>query len=1172
MPIVATDIQLLASERMTDASDGGGRMTSNAIVSGALSNIFPKVSRTDAVYGRVNLRKVYAAVRSATLDMYGGAHAIVADAPDDAKIGCVLFATGSAFDNRTAARDRIESYVVAGGLSRMRLYGSQVAGSKAIVVYQRPEEPLPEAGDVLCLSVESVGLPNTQQYVRVTDIEHEVRTFEDSVNAEFKRRVITLKLSATLSQTFAGAEPSRLAIDPSVTKVRSTSVADASRYYGIQPVIGVTAAAALDVQVAGVYAPIVPSTNRETPISLAEVPGAAVARATAPGNITLATPAAVAISPSANISMDLHRPVTPGSLTISTAGYTGTDDGDGNITGGLIGVIDYETGAMTGVHSAALHGDGVISATFLPMVAIGQTAHTRAVAISLATRGTVYVETLLPKPAAGAVAISYRALGKWYRLQDDGAGVLAGDSNGVGSGTVDYVTGGVVVTLGALPDIDSAVIFSWGSGVHSEIRAGAAAETGGYLYRTLQLDGADLPIDSAAVVDFTVTINGAPVAASAAAGAAVITSGAGISGTVDRQSGRIELRFAQKLPDLNTNIGVAWTVKQDAGNVGLFRDGSAVLAANAISLAPTNTIVGGSMRLFADIAFTGESGYPIQINDDGAGGLFIPAGTAYFAKATTTADTPAGSIDYGTGAVAFLSTIALPYTSWNLLTKAWTPGTVNVSLVPGQTIAANWNEAPVGTPTTAARTGDYPAAPVELRLNRDCGQRVVAGSVLLSICGRAYWDNNGAMASAALMSTTADTVAAGSIDYGSGTAALTTWLNNININLAVLGCLTLYGADYSVDQVVFRTAGSPLRLASFYVQATTPDGTIVSGTSDVDGVITGAGIAGTLDATGPSHVDHEMGIATLGFTSPVLANSIRYNAIVLTNLPLDPALLGLDPVRLPMDGRVPIYRPGDIVVLHHTDAINLPDPVTPGQSYSLGRADLATASLTDSAGEPVLAAEWSVDLESGVLTIEAGALLAGLVEPLVATHRIEQMGLATDVQINGQVSLSAPLTREFPAGSLLSSALAFGDLVARVANVFDQATWSGAWADSVIGAQATAQYNDVAYPIEVLNNGAITERWRVSFTGTTAFQVIGENTGQIATGSTAADISVTNSLTGQPYFVLRAAGWGSGWATGNQLRFNTVGANAPVWIARTILGGAGLTGDAMTVEVRGDTD
>ena len=59
------------------------------------------------------------------------------------------------------------------------------------------------------------------------------------------------------------------------------------------------------------------------------------------------------------------------------------------------------------------------------------------------------------------------------------------------------------------------------------------------------------------------------------------------------------------------------------------------------------------------------------------------------------------------------------------------------------------------------------------------------------------------------------------------------------------------------------------------------------------------------------------GIVRLRFTSnledttgasdiPVIPLLLRYNAVVFTSLPLDATLLGLDPVRLPADGRVPV--------------------------------------------------------------------------------------------------------------------------------------------------------------------------------------------------------------------------------------------------------------------------
>ena len=181
-------------------------------------------------------------------------------------------------------------------------------------------------------------------------------------------------------------------------------------------------------------------------------------------------------------------------------------------------------------------------------------------------------------------------------------------------------------------------------------------------------------------------------------------------------------------------------------------------------------------------------------------------------------------------------------------------------------------------------------------------------------------------------------------------------------------------------------------------------------------------------------------------------------------------------------------------------------------------------------------------------------------------------GLLSDVQINGQVTLAAPLLRDFPAGSQLSSALLYGDLQARATNLFDQQTWKDVWQSTVAGSGATAQYNDIDYPVEVLNNGAVTERWRLNFTSTTSFQVIGESMGVIATGTTGTDLQPINQLTTLPYFTLRAAGWGAGWSVGNQLRFDTIAAAPPTWLVRTVLPGAALTGDSFDAQLRGDVD
>jgi hypothetical protein len=127
--------------------------------------------------------------------------------------------------------------------------------------------------------------------------------------------------------------------------------------------------------------------------------------------------------------------------------------------------------------------------------------------------------------------------------------------------------------------------------------------------------------------------------------------------------------------------------------------------------------------------------------------------------------------------------------------------------------------------------------------------------------------------------------------------------------------------------------------------------------------------------------------------------------------------------------------------------------------------------------------------------------------------------------------------------------------------------------DSVSGSAATATYNDVLAPIIVTNAGAITERWAIQFTNTTAFNVIGEHVGVIAIGNTATDCAPVNPATNKPYFTLAAIGWGSGWAAGNVLRFNTVGALYPVWVVRTVQQGPEtVINDSFTLLIRGDVD
>ena len=172
-----------------------------------------------------------------------------------------------------------------------------------------------------------------------------------------------------------------------------------------------------------------------------------------------------------------------------------------------------------------------------------------------------------------------------------------------------------------------------------------------------------------------------------------------------------------------------------------------------------------------------------------------------------------------------------------------------------------------------------------------------------------------------------------------------------------------------------------------------------------------------------------------------------------------------------------------------------------------------------------------------------------------------------------RINFNRPLTRAFPAGTLISSMLFLGDLQALAGQAFSQESWTSVWADSRIGSAIAPQYQQSLNPIVVSNQGAISERWAIIFTTSTQFRLIGETLGQIATGDVNSTFTPNNPATGTPYFTIASTGWGAGWAAGNVLRFNTVGANAPVWVGRAVLPSApSSTPDSLSVAVRGDLD
>src|SRR5574338_1472671 len=152
MAIQEQNIKLLASQIMNDVPEGGGAATGTQITDGASNQIFTDISELDRTYGRVNLRKLFVAVQTPDTDGYFGAHVIVSDPPDDARVTCCLFSTEAGFDHRSDAVSRVESYLVAGPKWGGYLYENHVAGQRALALIQRVDSILPTVGQTLTLT------------------------------------------------------------------------------------------------------------------------------------------------------------------------------------------------------------------------------------------------------------------------------------------------------------------------------------------------------------------------------------------------------------------------------------------------------------------------------------------------------------------------------------------------------------------------------------------------------------------------------------------------------------------------------------------------------------------------------------------------------------------------------------------------------------------------------------------------------------------------------------------------------------------------------------------------------------------------------------------------------------------------------------------------------------
>ena len=1199
MTILRDDIKIKKSERMTDTPDGGGQMTGNEVIDGQINNVFTDISRFDRTGGRVNLRKVYGHVDAQNQDVYLGAHAVLTDQPDDPNVSFTLFNTDSPFDERSDAQRRIESYVVQGPVSFFTLYEDHLVGQRTVLAFARPETARPDVGDVLALSVESGGDIQTIQFVRIIGVSTEVVTFPLQEGGEIQRQVITMEIGTPLQYGFEGADPTiRVPVSP--TLIRTTTVADIARYYGVVPLS--SSAAVLDrvLQLDTVYGQLIPASQSEQPI----------VDARAAPDSTVYAPCGAERTESPNEYLDegetiyLTRSPVPGSMTIkNNTGEVWEDvDGVGVLVSGSSGfelLIDYDAARID------IGGSGSIrlwTVTYTPAAKVTQAADSFIEPVTQGTSRYVWTPVLSPIPAPGALVITYQALGKLYRVRDNGRGQLQPDIPNTGSGTLNYTTGSVSLTLGALPDVDSVIAYQWAAPQHVERIDDAGSPRHG---------APKLRIETGEFIDPT----SLSLSYTNAAGTFEITDdGSGAltgdgSGVVDYANGVIWLQPDNWIPDGQTiDVEFGNGPKQSEIVAAPPPDGSGNMV---FTINGGSAIAPYSVALQATFKRSNDDTVDRIITDDGSGNL-LDRGISM------------GEVDYSTGEVTLLpETGVSTYRYRTAVNRQEIPEYRTITADVGRNPPEDVFREPVSSTlkigsrtiystsrviTTPLETytlvvGDditvtfqpsgqsYPATTQQIErpdylidIQEGFSSSVAANSILYRLNDRLYFDRDGLLYRN-LDATTGAATECGAVNYATGIISIDSIPYDPDDAMPDSGELIAAAALHDppwTEQAFLYAPGAPLAPASLVMTAVDTSGNQITAAADQSGYISGSDVTGYVDQqTGAIELQFGKNVDIAPDTGEpawqatfVDPATIKINAVILVPLPLDAEILGLDPTRLPSDGRVPIYRVGDRVVILHEETETLPAPLSADQTVALSRAPVSAVRVQDSNSLDVDPALFTVDLEAGEITFADPLDLSAYQEPLRATHRIEDMRLVTDVQINGQITVDRGVAYAYPAGETkVASALYMGDLQARAFNVFTQKTWTGDWADDRIGDDSTAKYDDVNFPILVDNAAAVEERWSVIFTSATDFNVVGENLGVVATGDIYSHVAPTNPLTDEPYFTIRSDGWGVGGVNNNVLRFNTSAAAHPLWIARTILSGPdNFDTDSGTIELRGDAD
>lgn len=722
-------------------------------------------------------------------------------------------------------------------------------------------------------------------------------------------------------------------------------------------------------------------------------------------------------------------------------------------------------------------------------------------------RSYTYTAQLL-QPRKGSVTAKYLAQGMWYELKDDGNGKLVGASSAYGAGTIDYKTGSMTLSCGELPDVNSAIIVLYAKDVYQKPTATIKA------YLPIQLGKR---------------------------GNQITVSNNGKTGTVvgDTITGGITGEY-----DITNNVLKLDPTISRGDIVVSYIDGTVVTET------PTPTIANNLVKFTTSQKPVAKGAYFTAVF--GSGSTEVTK-TIYEKDGVLYADdVNMGTANLATGEFSFNNSFDYTYhrpiyeqvkVGENKIyaSDGKTYTTENIygqNLVRTDKITETVSFKQFGTGVTYQVEGgsrqQQTFATPNMTVELGTTQAIVDNSLYFTLGSILYRDVSGK-------------IMQGQNVVGTRTGSIATLTDFVMASPTLNGLLVKTGDD-DIKQLVFTTpkirpASLKLNIYGYLANSNLKNEIWLEQNPNA---LNMPSLVGSINSDiGLGH------LTNLNAIKPKLNNDITYQAVALSYLPIDTNIVKIDTVRLPPDGRVPIFRRGDDILISNRKVDNLGSAFTGGQTINLSRGDLDRICINDADNQPVNAELWDYDLDKGSITFKTTIDLSAYKMPLSAVHTREERNALLQVDIDGTLSLKFPTKRAYAIeDTFVSSMLLHDDLQVRVSVPFTQRNWKNIWQDTPDGDQLLNKLKLTDYPMILTDDGAITDRWMIKFTSGSQFELYSEALGFVGKFDTLTNLAPINPATGKPYFTIdkRAFGTDTPWATQDVIRFNTWGTLMPVWV------------------------